>query len=268
MPELHNLPAAPRWHRWLQALARGLWNWWQVFFLGAQILVLAFTPSSYSATMRERLALQMVAGTASVLLWFSGLAALVTLVLTRIVVVTAESYGLTQYALQVVIRVLVIELIPLCAVLFVALRSTLASATELAALRRQGVLQDMRTRGLEPLAEEALPRVLAGIHASITLAALSCVVALVLAYVAVYGLNLAALPAYTRLFGQVFDPTVTLIFLLKTVFFGLAVAVMPVVSALVDRLEQPGRGGDMNVLARMFLALLLIEVLCLVGNYY
>jgi hypothetical protein len=27
-------------------------------------------------------------------------------------------------------------------------------------------------------------------------------------------------------------------------------------------------GGDMNMLARMFVVLLLIEVLCLVGNYY
>ena len=40
-------------------------------------------------------------------------------------------------------------------------------------------------------------------------------------------------------------------------------------SALVDRLGPAGgSGGDMNVLARMFLVLLLIEVLCLVGNYY
>jgi phospholipid/cholesterol/gamma-HCH transport system permease protein len=110
---------------------------------------------------------------------------------------------------------------------------------------------------------------LAGIHASITLAALSCVVALVLAYVAVYGFNLAALPAYTRLFGQVFDPSVTLIFVFKTVLFSLAVALMPAASALVDRVGEARRpGGDMNMLARMFVVLLLIEVLCLVGNYY
>lgn len=251
--------------------ALGLWlrGWWQVVFLGAQILVLAFSPSSYSPACRRRLAQQMVAGAASMLVGFSGLAALVTVVLTRIVVVTAESYGLTQYALQVVIRVLVIELIPLCAVLFVALRSTLASATELAALRRQGALAALRETGVDPLATEALPRVLAGIHASLTLAALSCVVAVVLAYLAVYGLSLAALPGFTRLFGQVFDVTVTLLFVLKTLFFSLAVALMPVASALYDRLASPARrGGDLNILARMFFVLLLIEVLCLVGNYY
>jgi len=248
-----------------------LWliSWWQVLFTGAQILVLACLPSSYSPANRQRMAFHMVAGTASVLLWFSGLAALLSLVLTRIVVVTAESYGLTQYALQVVIRVLVIELIPLSAALFVALRITLVSATELAALRQQGALAQLRAQGQDPLVSQALPRVLAGIHASITLAALSCVVALVLAYVAVYGFNLAALPAYTRLFGQVFDPSVTLIFVFKTVLFSLAVALMPAASALVDRVGEARRpGGDMNMLARMFVVLLLIEVLCLVGNYY
>lgn len=244
-------------------------SWWQVMFMGAQILVLACMPSSYSRANRHRMARHMVAGTASVLLWFSGLAALLSLVLTRIVVVTAESYGLTQYALQVVIRVLVIELIPLSAALFVALRITLLSATELAALRQQGALAQLRAHGQDPLVREALPRVLAGMHASITLAALSCVVALVLAYVAVYGFHLAALPAYTRLFGQVFDPSVTLIFVFKTLLFSLTVALMPVASALVDRMGMARRpGGDMNMLARMFVVLLLIELLCLVGNYY
>lgn len=249
----------------IATLVRWCQGWWHVLFFGAQVLVLALTPSSYTPANRQRIAGHMLSGTASMLLWFTGLAALVTVVLTRIVVVTAESYGLTQYALQVVIRVLVLELIPLCAVLFVALRSTLASATELAELRRQGGLDELRAQGQDPLVSQALPRVLAGIHASVMLAALSCVVAAVLAYLAVYGFSAAALPAYTRLFGQVFDPAVTLIFVLKTLFFSLAVALMPVASALYD---GPTSNGEFQVLARMFLVLLLIEVLCLMGNYY
>ena len=47
--------------------------------------------------------------------WFTLLAALVSLVLIRIVVVTAVSYGLSRYALEMVVRVLVLELIsPYC----------------------------------------------------------------------------------------------------------------------------------------------------------
>ena len=46
-----------------------LWliSWWQVLFTGAQILVLACLPSSYSPANRQRMALHMVSGTASVL---------------------------------------------------------------------------------------------------------------------------------------------------------------------------------------------------------
>jgi phospholipid/cholesterol/gamma-HCH transport system permease protein len=244
-------------------------GWWRVLYFGAQILVLAFSPASYSQSNRVLLARHMVQGTAPILVWFTLLSALITLVITRIVVVTAQSYGLSQYALQVIIRVLVLELIPLSAALFVALRTTMASSADLSQMRRDGRLAAITAQGRDPLRQEVMPRVVAGVFASVTLAALSCVVALVLAYVAVYGFNLSALPAYTRLFGQVFSPAVVLIFVLKALFFSLAVALMPMASAMLD--EAPGElrhGAELRGLGRMFVVILLIEVVSLVGNYY
>lgn len=251
--------------RALNGLMAWLSGWWRVLYLGAQIMVLAVSPSSYGPANRLLLARHVVLATAPILLWFTLLCALATLVITRIVVVTALSYGLSQYALQLIIRVLVLELIPLGAALFVALRSTIASSAELAEMRLRGELAALA----DPLRQEAMPRVVAGMFASITLAALSCVVALVLAYLAVYGFTLSALPAYTRLFGQVFNPAVTLIFVLKSLFFSLAVALMPIASALYD--EAPAglrHGAELRALARMFVVILLIEMVSLVGNYY
>lgn len=251
--------------RALNGLMAWLAGWWRVLYLGAQIMVLAVSPSSYGPANRLLLARHVVLATAPILLWFTLLCALATLVITRIVVVTALSYGLSQYALQLIIRVLVLELIPLGAALFVALRSTIASSAELAEMRLRGELAALA----DPLRQEAMPRVVAGMFASITLAALSCVVALVLAYLAVYGFTLSALPAYTRLFGQVFNPAVTLIFVLKSLFFSLAVALMPIASALYD--EAPAglrHGAELRALARMFVVILLIEMVSLVGNYY
>ena len=251
--------------RALNGLMAWLAGWWRVLYLGAQIMVLAVSPSSYGPANRLLLARHVVLATAPILLWFTLLCALATLVITRIVVVTALSYGLSQYALQLIIRVLVLELIPLGAALFVALRSTIASSAELAEMRLRGELAALA----DPLRQEAMPRVVAGMFASITLAALSCVVALVLAYLAVYGFTLSALPAYTRLFGQVFNPAVTLIFVLKSLFFSLAVALMSIASALYD--EAPAglrHGAELRALARMFVVILLIEMVSLVGNYY
>lgn len=251
--------------RALNGLMAWLAGWWRVLYLGAQIMVLAVSPSSYGLANRVLLARHVVLATAPILLWFTLLCALATLVITRIVVVTALSYGLSQYALQLIIRVLVLELIPLGAALFVALRSTIASSAELAEMRLRGELVALA----DPLRQEAMPRVVAGMFASITLAALSCVVALVLAYLAVYGFTLSALPAYTRLFGQVFNPAVTLIFVLKTLFFSLAVALMPIASALYDEAPAGMRhGAELRALARMFVVILLIEMVSLVGNYY
>ena len=256
---------ASLWQRALIGMLGWLAGWWRVLYFGAQVLVLAFSPSSYSPANRLLLARHVVLATAPFLLWFTLVCALASLVITRIVVVTALSYGLSQYALQLIIRVLVLELIPLGAALFVALRSTIASSAELAEMRQRGELKAMA----DPLRQEAMPRAVAGVFASITLAALSCVVALVLAYLAVYGFTMSALPAYTRLFGQVFNPAVTLIFVLKTIFFSLAVALMPIASALYD--EAPAglrHGAELRALARMFAVILLIEVISLVGNYY
>ena len=254
---------------WLQRLWRAgqlrALGWWRIVYLGAVVWVLLLSPSTWERRARARLLHRLYVDTAPVLLGFSALAALLSLVITRIVVVTALSYGLTRYALEMVIRVLVLELIPLTAALFVAMRLTMAGGAQLAQLRSSGYLQALRERGVDPLRVEFLPRVLAGIYASITLAGLSCVVALVMAYLGVYGLNMAAFATYTRMFGQVFTPQVTLLFVLKTLLFGMTVALVPTVAGLHGLGRQQ---SEVGALARMFAVLLLIEVLFLMGNYY
>ncbi len=207
-------------------------------------------------------------GAAPILVGFAVLAALRALVMTRIVVVTALSYGLSRYALEMVIRVLVLELIPLTATLFVAMRCTIPHGTQLALLRQSGHFDALRAQGGDPVRMELLPRVVAGVFASITLAALSCVVALVMAYFSVYGFNLAGLPSYTRMFGHVFSPAVTLVFALKTLFSSLAVALIPTTAGMYDAGEGVTPDSELGGLARMFAVLLLIEVVSLVGNYY
>lgn len=244
-------------------------TWWQLVHLGAMILVLTLSPSSYDRQMRPVLARHIYLNTAPILLWFTVLCALVTVVLTRIVLVTALSYGLSQYALQVVIRVLVLELIPLTAALFVALRCTIPDGVEVTAMQSSGELDEIRRRGGDPIRQEVLPRVVAGMFSGITLAALSSVVALCVAYVAGYGFDLSSLPSFTRLFGQVFSPSVTLIFILKTLFFCLAVSLIPMASALYGlRGGSVRTSAEMRSLVRMFAVILLIELASLVGNYY
>ncbi len=251
--------------------ARLWWTtWWQVVMLGAQILVTALTPSSYaSGPRRQGVLLQIVQATAPLLTGFLVLSALISLVLIRIVVATAYSYGLSHYALEVLVRTLVLELIPLYAAMFVAARYAMPGAQrvrgQLSAQQRagqalgQGVL----------LTTELLPRALASVFSVLMLAALSCVIALVLTYLTVYGFSPWGLPGYTRSVGQVFTPAVTLIFTLKTLFFSLAVAVVPLAaSAQQDTDGLYAQRSDISEFARLFSVVLLIEIVSLVGNYY
>lgn len=241
--------------------------WWRIAYLGAAVGVLLLSPSTYRRASRQRILGRMYLDTVPILLGFTILAALICLVITRIVVITALSYGLSRYALEMVIRVLVLELIPLTAAIFVAMRCTIPGATGLALLRQS--LNNAKSEQ-ELLRQEVLPRVVAGLYASITLAALSCVVASVTAYLGVYGLNEAGLPLYTRMFGQVFTPTVTLLFALKTGLFSLAVSLIPAANSLygdhLHYLQRPG--NELSGLERMFAVLLLIELGSLVVNYY
>jgi phospholipid/cholesterol/gamma-HCH transport system permease protein len=243
-------------------------SWWQVVQVGALVLVLAMSPSTYERDNRRALAHHIVAGTAPVIAWFAVLSALVSVVLIRIVIVTAASYGLGQYALEMVVRVLVLELIPLTAALFVALRVTVPSGAELSRMHARGDLARLQAHGVDPVRHELMPRVVAGIVAVALLAALSCLIALVLAYVSLYGLTLGAFAGFTRVIGQIFNPGVMLILALKTLLFALAASLIPVGALLRGpRPDITRTSAALDSLMRMFLAILLIEIGSLVGSY-
>jgi phospholipid/cholesterol/gamma-HCH transport system permease protein len=250
------------------APVRWLWAWVTIIYFGSTMLVRALSPSSYGPETRANLLKHVYIDTAPILGWFSALVALLTLIITRIVVVTAYSYGLSQYALELLVRVLMIELIPLTAALFVALRCTIPSGAALVELRTVGHFRNLRRDGLDPVSIEVLPRLMAGVFACVTLAALSSVVAMVVAYLAVYGPNIAGVQGYTRMFGNVFEPMTAMIFVLKTLFFAFAVSVIPMASGLNNvELDRSRESAALQGLVRMFGVLLVLEALSLVGNY-
>jgi phospholipid/cholesterol/gamma-HCH transport system permease protein len=246
-----------------------LGGWWRIVHLGAVLFALGFSRASYGTGNRRAMARHIYLHTAPSLLWFSVLVSLLSLVLIRIVVVTSISYGLPQYALEMVVRVLVLELIPLTAAVFAALRCTIPLANEISAMRTDGRWDAVVRAGADPLQTELLPRAVAGVFCALMLAAVNCVVALLLAYFIVYGATVSGFPAYTHTVGQIFTPAVTLIFVFKIVLFGVAVAVTPLASMLYDVARHSrGTSAELRGLVRMFVVILLIEIVSLVGNYY
>ncbi len=261
----------------LRHLNRLILQWfaraWRTLQFAAHLLSLAFSREPYLPANRNAIAKQLVTGAGINFVGFTVFGALVSVVLIRIVVVTALSYGLSKFALGLVVRVLVLELIPLSVAVFVALRCTLPDGVELAEMRGRGEIDAMQRAGIDPVCREGLPRVVAGILSVLTLVAVSCVMSLVLAYLAIYGFSPWGFSAYTRVVGQVFSPAVSMILVMKTLFFSFAVSLIPISAALYDpmKIGLQGRSKAARELAsmvRLFFVVLIIEVLSLLVNYY
>ncbi|MHB8666626.1 MAG: MlaE family ABC transporter permease [Burkholderiales bacterium] len=250
------------------AFLRWCASWWRVFHFGALALVMALSPATFDKANRSVTAKQIYFTAWQILPWFTLVSALLSLVLIRIVVVTSVSYGLTQYALGMMVRVLVLELIPLFAALFVALRSGAAINTEVALMHIRGDFDAQRRAGQDPLRSELVPRVIGSAVSVVALACVSGTIALLLAYFGVYGFSPWGLAGYTRTIGQVFDLQATMGLALKTLLFGLAVAVIPITSSLdTPREIRLAPVAVLRGMVRLFLVLILIEAAFLSIKY-
>jgi len=94
------------------------------------------------------------------------------------------------------------------------------------------------------------------------------VLTLMLAYLSIYGFNTLGLSAFTTTIASVFSLTLLLGLAIKCIFFGLAVTALPIIAGL----ETPKKTFMVPVsvlrgMMRVFLALVLIEVLSLALKY-
>jgi phospholipid/cholesterol/gamma-HCH transport system permease protein len=111
-----------------QRMRVGAANMARVWLLTAQLLALMLSPRSYVGPAGVPAMQQLVRASAAMVPSFMLLSALMSVVLVRIVLAAANELGLSQFALNVLIRSLVLELLPLVAAGFVALRYSLPAA--------------------------------------------------------------------------------------------------------------------------------------------
>jgi phospholipid/cholesterol/gamma-HCH transport system permease protein len=160
------------------------------------------------------------------------------------------------------VRVFVVELVPLAAALFVAMRSGLASLNTLAALPSQ----QLQRIDLVQLRQHFLPGLIGSSVAVVALTLVSGILALLVAYPVMHGFTPWALPAYTRLIGQVFDPVTALVLLWKVAMFGLTIGLWPVGLLLASRRNGNGNGRlgrESRAMAVLLASLLVIEMVSL-----
>jgi phospholipid/cholesterol/gamma-HCH transport system permease protein len=252
-------------------------SWRRLLRFGGFATVAALSPSSYGAAARAIAVRQIYLTAWNVLpgyLAFSALLSVVIIEIVRnsdIVRTAADALGKTQVdtALDLVLRVLVLELIPLLTAVFVALRSGTAIGAEVALMRVQGELEDHHQLGASPLHDELVPRIAAAALSVFSLTALSVALAMYLAYTSFFGGSNFGLSMFTRIVGNVFDFQILIGLLLKCLLFGLAVALIPLATGLEAERGKLGTvpAAVLAGLMKLFLVIGVIEVLSLMIKY-
>ena len=199
---------------------------------------------------------------------FLGYALVISWLIITIILSTARDFGLTDFASEMTIRVLVLELLPFLTALFIALRSGSAINTEVALMQVNNELDALAHCKVPPMQFEFMPRLVGGVVSVITLAGLAGLLALLLAYLSMYGLGMAGVEPFTRTIAKVFDFRIVAGLLAKCALFGLAVTLIPVTAGL----ETPKKLFMVPVsvlrgMMRVFFAIVAIEVVSLALKY-
>jgi phospholipid/cholesterol/gamma-HCH transport system permease protein len=245
------------------------WRVWRATLkLAGEVVVAAGSPEVYNSATRTVVMKQIYFTAVQILLPFTLFAALLSFVLIQIVVSAAGQYGLSEYALEMVVRLLVLEVLPLVTALFVALRSGSAINTEVALMRINHEIDALEASGVDTLRLEFMPRVIGGMLSVLSLTAITSVLALVLAYLAVYGWQPWSLPDFNRVMAKIFDTAIVASIALKALIFGLAVTVIPVAEGLATpRMLFMAPISVLRGMVRLFFVLMLIEVASLAFKY-
>jgi phospholipid/cholesterol/gamma-HCH transport system permease protein len=244
-------------------------SWRRVFRFGIFAIIAALSPSTYNAQAREQAIRQVYFTAWQILPGYSVVVALFSLLLIQVVVVNAAKYGVTEYSLEMVLEVLVLEVVPLMTALYVALRSGAAICAEIALMAVRGELEDKEEAGASPLHAELVPRIAGAALSVAALTSLGCVIAVVLSYIEFYGWTPAGQQEFALIIARVFDGPELGVFVLKCLFFGVAVAVIPAAAGLeAERNEIKSLPGVvLGGLLKLFLAIMVVEAATLVVKY-
>ena len=231
-------------------------------------LAAALSPSIYRVATREVTMRQVYYTACEALPWFPLFAALLSGVLIQALVVFAASQGLSTLALEMILRVLPLELIPFVTALFVALRSGSAISTEIALMHIRGEFDALERSGGDAMRDEFIPRIVACAFSVVALTLINGAVAFGLAYLALFGFSTEGYGEFTRVVGHLVGLPILAGLVLKCALFGVAVAVIPIASGLsVPREQGYAAVAVLKGMVRLFFTLALIETVALAARY-
>lgn len=256
----------------IESLGAKLAGWFTVgyalfAFLGRAALLL-LEPSTWNRATFDVVIKQVYFTAVQILPVFLAYVLVISWLIITIILSTARDFGLTEFASEMAIRVLVLELLPFLTALFIALRSGSAINTEVALMQVNNELDALAHCKVPPMQFEFMPRLVGGVVSVVTLAGLAGLLALIVGYLAIYGVNTAGFEPYTRTVSNIINFHIMAGLIAKCALFGLAVTLIPVTAGL----ETPKKLFMVPVsvlrgMMRVFFAIVTIEVVSLALKY-
>lgn len=242
--------------------------WGRAALFASAAAAAALSLSAYTARTRALAMREIYFNAWHVLPGFTLFMALLGWVVVQVTIGLAREYGLAQFALELVFRAVVLELIPLLTAFYVALRSGAAIVTEVAMMRISGELDELFEAHIDPYEREFVPRIAAAAISVFALTIVSCTVVMFVTYLVTYGANPSGLVEYGRIVARVFGPAALAGLVLKCFAFGAVVAVIPIAAGLdATRERESVAGAVMGGMVRLFVTLALIQMLSLAIKY-
>ncbi|NDP48195.1 MAG: ABC transporter permease [Sulfuriferula multivorans] len=241
---------------------------YDIFAFLTQSLLLLLDRSTWNRATFDVVVKQVYFTAVQILPVFLGYVLVISWLIITIILTTARDFGLTGFASEMTIRVLVLELLPFLTALFIALRSGSAINTEVALMRVNNELDALEHCKVPPMQFEFLPRLIGGVVSVVTLAGLAGLLALLLSYLSIYGLSMAGFEAFTQIIAKIFNLNILFGLIAKCALFGLAVTLIPITAGL----ETPKKLFMVPVsvlrgMMRVFFAIVAIEVVSLALKY-
>ncbi len=256
----------------IESLGAKITGWFTVgygmFAFLARALLLLLDRATWNRATFDVVIKQVYFTAVQILHVFLGYALVISWLIISIILSTARDFGLTEFATEMTIRVLVLELLPFLTALFIALRSGSAINTEVALMQVNNELDALAHCKVPPMQFEFLPRLIGGVVSVVALASLAGLLALLLAYLSIYGLTMAGFEPFTQTVAKIFNFRIVAGLGVKCALFGLAVTLIPVTAGL----ETPKKLFMVPVsvlrgMMRVFFAIVAIEVLSLALKY-
>jgi len=241
-----------------------------------EVLLLAFTSIKYAFSfnyyknnaVRAVVAKQVFFTAWQILPQFTVASGLLSYILISIVIATTISYGLSEYAIELALRILVFELLPIMAALFVALRSGAAINTEIALMTVNNEFSGLEQTGTDPEKLELIPRVIGGVISVLSISAISTFVALFISYISTYGFEFWAIPEFSNIITKVFTPISVLTLWIKLIIFGFMVTIIPIITGKLSiRSMSYVPVSVLQGMVRLFFTIMSVEVVSLAIYY-